>query len=126
MHTVGVYSVKFQIWRPSDNNRYVKIGENSFPSVTFVAESVINETPNVTEQLNFQPGDVVGYYLEDNEDQNGGVQFDSNFDLEELWYVTGNSALQDECLLEVGSAGDLSMSTTLGPLISISLSEYSV
>ncbi len=124
-HEQRVYSLKFQIWRPSGNNRYVKIGENSFPLVTFENSRIEEELSN-NEQLNFQPGDVVGYYLEDNRDQSGSVQFDRNFDREELWYATGNSALQDECLLEVGSAGDLSISTTLGPIISISLSEYSV
>ncbi len=102
----------------------MKIGENSFPLLTLAAESRIEQALSNNEQLNFQPGDVVGYYLESNKNQDGGVLFDVNFDVEELWYVTGNSALQDECLLEVGSAGDLSVSTTLGPVISISISEY--
>ncbi len=123
-HANGVYSIKLQIWRPAGNNRYVKIGENSFPSLTLADASLVEEVPVVSEQLDFQPGDVVGYYLEDNINQDGGVQFDSSFNVEELWYATGNSALQDECLLEVGSAGDLSVSTTLGPIISITLSEY--
>ncbi len=102
----------------------MKIGENSFPELTLAGNSLVEEVPVVSKQLDFQPGDVVGYYLEDNRNQDGGVTFDSSFDIEELWYATGNSALQDECLLEVGSAGDLSVSTSLGPVISISLGEY--
>ena len=29
-HTDGVYSIKFQIWRPMGDNTFFKIGENSF------------------------------------------------------------------------------------------------
>ncbi len=123
-HTTEVYSINFQIWRPMGVNTFVKIGENSFPSLTLADNSLIEETPASSDQINFQPGDVVGYYLEDSRDQNGGVQFDSGFTSEELWYATGSPDLQNECLLEVGTAGDLSMSINLGPIISISLSEY--
>ncbi len=86
-----------------------KIGENSFPSL--ILTRLIEEIPANSEQLNFQPGDVVGYYLEDNINQNGGLQFDSGFTSEELWYATGNPDLQNDNLLEVGNAGDLSMFT---------------
>ena len=123
-HTTA-YSIKFQIWRPTSESSaiYIKIGENSFFPAT-LTDSYIAATPLPSEQIDFQPGDVVGYYLEDNRNQNGGVQFDSGFTSEELWYATGNSDLQNKCLLEVGNAGDLSFSTSLGPIISISLSEY--
>ncbi len=125
-HHTDAYSIKFQIWRPMGNNRYVKIGENSFPSLNLTADSLIQETPTNSEQLDFQPGDVVGYYLfEDNNSkkriQNGGLQFDDGFTSEELWYATGNSSLQNEYLLEVGNGRDLNMSTSLGPIISVSL-----
>ncbi len=122
-----VYSIKFQIWRPMSSNRFVKIGENSFPLLTFAnnpnTNSDIEKIPANSEQLDFQPGDVVGYYLEQEDGgTNVGLKFDSrDFNLEELWYATGNSELQNECLLEVGNAGDLSMSTSLGPIISVSL-----
>ncbi len=123
-HT-NAYSIKFQIWRPTSESSasYIKIGENSF-SPADLTDSYIAATPLPSEQLGFQPGDVAGYYLEDNRNQDGGLQFDSTFTSEELWYTTGNSNLQNECLLEVGNAGDLSMSTSLGPIISISISEY--
>ncbi len=119
-----VYSIKFQIWRPMGDNRFVKIGESSFPLLILATISLIQEVITNSEQLDFQPGDVVGYYLEQDGDNNGGLQFDSNFNIEELWYATGNSDLQNDNLLEVGNAGDLSMSTNLGPIISISLGEY--
>ena len=119
-----VYSIKFQIWRPMSRNRFVKIGENSFPllSLTASGTSRIEKIPdNSGEQLGFQPGDVIGYYLEQASGNNVGLQYDSSFNVEELWYATGNSDLQTECLLEVGNAGDLSVSTNLGPIISVSL-----
>ena len=123
----GVYTIKFQIWRPTDCNRYDKAGENTFSFVNLSPSSVINEIPPSNEQLQFQPGDVLGYYLEraDN-NNNGGLQFDDSFTQEELWYATGSSDLQNENRLDVGTGGDLSISTNLGPIISVSFSEYAV
>ena len=122
-----VYTVKFQIWRPTpmDSDRYIKVGENSFPSVR-VSSSRIEEELSSNEQLHFQPGDVLGYYLEQAGGDNGGIQLDNEnkFTQEELWYATGNSNLQNECRLDISSGGDLSLSTTLGPIISVSLSKY--
>ena len=127
-HADGVYNIKFQIWRPTGGDSYVKIGENSFPRVQLVTTREINEAvQSSSEQLHFQPGDVVGYYLDQNSrDPNGGIQFDSEFTQEELWYTTGNSDLQNECRLDIGTGGDLSLSTTLGPIISVSLSKQMV
>ena len=124
-HDDGVYNIKFQIWRPMGGNNYVKIGENSFPGVRLESASEINEeVQSSSEQLHFQPGDVIGYYLDQNsQNPNGGLQFDMDFDREELWYTTGNSDLQNECRLDISSGGDLNLSTTLGPIISVSLSK---
>ena len=106
----------------------MKIGENSFPGVVLEPDSVIiEEVQSSTEQLHFQPGDVLGYYIDQNSrDPNGGIQFDESFTREELWYTTGNSDIQNECRLDIGTGGDLSLSTTLGPLISVSLSKQMV
>ena len=126
MHN-GVFSIAFQVWRPTpfDGHRYVKVGENHFESVILDPKSLISETPAPNEQLYFQPGDVVGYYLDQDVDSgtNGGLQLDETFSQETLWYATGNATLQTECVLQVGSTGDLSMSTNLGPIISVSFSE---
>ncbi len=122
-HDDGVYSINFQIWRPMGVNTFVKIGENSFPSLTLAADSLIRETPASSDQIDFQPGDVVGYYLEDNKNSDGGVQFNAGFTSEELWYATSTPSLQNDNSLVVGNTGALSVSTNLGPIISISLSE---
>ena len=124
-HDNGTYNIKLQIWRPTGGNSYTKIGENSFPRVVLVSASEIREeVQSSSEQLHFQPGDVLGYYLDQNSQRpNGGLQFDTEFTHEELWYTTGNSDIQNECRLDIGSKGDLSLSTTLGPIISVSLSK---
>ena len=125
----GKYSIKFQIWRPSGGDSYVKIGENSFPEVQLEDGSggeINEEVQSSSEQLHFQPRDVIGYYLDQNSPgpmANGGLQFDTGFTQEELWYTTGNSDLQHECRLDISSGGDLSLSTTHGPIISVSLSK---
>ena len=126
-HENGVYNIKFQIWRPTSGNSYVKIGENSFPGVQLIDGSggeINEEVQSSSEQLHFQPGDVLGYYLDQNsEGNNGAIQFDTDFDQEELWYTTGNSDLQNECRLDISSGGDLNLSTTLGPIISVFISK---
>ncbi len=100
-HT-NAYS-KFQIWRPTSESSasYIKIGENSFFPAT-LTNSYIAATPLPSQQFDFQPGDVGGYYLEDNRNQDRGLQFDSTFTSEELWYATGNSNLQNESLTGSG------------------------
>ena len=119
-HEDGVYNIKFQIWRPTSGDSYVKIGENSFPRVVLDPDSVINEeVQSSSEQLHFQPGDVIGYYLSDSHKQDGGVQFDVSFTQEELWYATKNPGLQNRCRLDIGTRGDLNLSTTLGPIIQV-------
>ena len=124
-----VYSITFQVWRPIpfDRDRYIKVGENHFGSVILATNSIINETPAPNELLHFQPGDVLGYYLEQNGPSgstDGGLQLETSFSRETLWYATGNATLQTECVVQVGSTGDLSMSTNLGPIISVSFCEY--
>ena len=107
-------------------NSYAKIGESSFP-LAQVFDSRIEEELASNEQLHFQPGDVLGYYLEqDTIGNNGGVQFDELFTQEELWYSIGRSEVRNENRLDVGTGGDLSLSTTLGPIISVSLGKQPI
>ena len=121
----GVYTIRFQIWRPTGGNSFFKVGENRFFQVDLDPDSEINKTPMLAEQLQFQPGDVLGYYLEQTGGDNGGIQFDESFTQEELWYATGNSNLQNENQLNIGIGRDLSLSTSLGPIISVSYSKFS-
>ena len=117
------YNITFQIWRPIGGNSYAKIGENSFPLVQ-VSDSRIEEELSSNKQLHFQLGDVLGYYLEQGAlGNNGGVLCDELFTQEELWYSVGHSKLRNENRLDIGTGGDLSLSTTLGPIISVSLSK---
>ena len=124
-----MYNITFQIWRPTGGNSYVKIGENSFPRVEVTQGldfhgKINEEVQSSSEQLHFQPGDVLGYHLDQHSEGNdGGIQFDELFTQEELWYTAGNSVLQNECRLDIGTGGDLSLSTNLGPIISVTLSK---
>ena len=121
-----IYIIKFQIWRHTGGNSYVKIGENSIPRVEPNPNGAISkrvQSPN--EQLHFQPGDMFGYYLEQTGTKNdGGIQFDESFTQEELWYLTGNSDLQNECRLDISTGGDLTSFTSLGPIISVFLCKF--
>ena len=120
------FTIKFQIWRPMGGNTYAKIGENTFPRFSFVADSRIRESAASDEQLHFQPGDVFGYYFEFvTRGNNANIQFNETLDSEEMWYTIQKPDLQNECALDVGDRGDLSSSTNLGPIVSVSICELS-
>ena len=105
-------------------NTYSKIGENTFPRFSFVAESRIRESAASNEQLHFQPGDVLGYYFEFvTHGNNANIQFNETFDGEEMWYTIHDPDLQNECQLDIGASGDLNSFTNLGPIISVSICE---
>ena len=67
----GVYTVHFQVWRPSptscggsgDGNCYSLVGENRFPGVTLEASRLVSETPQPTNVVSVRPGDVLGYFV---------------------------------------------------------------
>ena len=94
-------------------------------------------TPSASHQLQFQPDDVLGFYVEshrgtsddDNgvvvlQDQNGGTSYS-----EVVWYgsidATRRTSQSGSCPYSVGLNGVLSASTHGAPVISISITTYS-
>ena len=84
MHTM-VYTATFQVWRPDGNGVYTMVGENAYLSpITLVANSRLLVA--ATEPfIEFQPGDVVGYYL-DSTECSGSVQLDNSGGQQEVYY----------------------------------------
>ncbi len=81
------YNATFQVWRPNGNGVYTKVGENAYPNpIPLAGDSRL--IVNATEPLiQFQPGDVVGYYLDsDRESDNKGVQLDKSDTNLEVYY----------------------------------------
>ena len=87
----GVYSIDFQVWRPSPvvgadgEGCYSLVGHNTFPSVTFSALDSISlsvMTPQQT-MIAVRPGDVLGYFVvssrdnAEDPDERQGIQMDA-------------------------------------------------
>ena len=75
----GMYTLDLQVWRPSptvDNPTgagcYSLVGNNRFTSISLSGERAI-VTPSPQDYIQFQPGDVLGFYVEEARRSDDGV-----------------------------------------------------
>ena len=138
MHRNGAYDIFFQVWRPSptvqNNGCYSLVGENRFSSILLGDDGLVSETPEPSNIISVQPGDVVGYYTFSRRDDGNrgseGIQLDSCYTADIVWYladfdtdlITMGASL---CPLPVGDGPGrvLISSTNAGPLLSVSISK---
>ena len=135
------YNFDFQVWRPSPTvdetgcyslvNNFITISASlpTNPETNHVARV----TPPPQNQLQFQPGDVLGFYIESHEegggldDNNGVVLLNAGSEL--VWFSRIDTPPQTfqsgSCPYPVGTNGVLSRSTYAAPVISISVTTYS-
>ena len=133
--TMDVLSL--QVWRPSpsvnETGCYTLIGNNNFSSVSLESE-LTSVTPLPHEQIHFQPGDVLGFYVENSqavEYGSSGVMMlcdlnergDRGYETEEVWYATNLIFSNAKCLAAVGPGRLLDSSTNVAPIISVSYSK---
>ena len=122
------YTLHFQVWRPSptvDDSTgtgcYSLVGNNRFTSI-LLSGGVAQVTPSPQKYIQFRPGDVLGFYVEEaREDNNRGVAVltTDNFTRESVWYASATSQTVAGCPISVGSAGDLNTMLQGAPVISI-------
>ena len=114
-HQDGVYTVHFQVWRPSPTscggsgnaNCYSLVGENRFPGVTLEAGRLVSETPQPTNVITVRPGDVLGYFVSSTTDgNNDGIQLDPDFTNDVVYYADLDAPLTMGTA-SVGSGGVL-------------------
>ena len=133
--TLGVpYTLDLQVWRPlptvNDSTGigcYSLVGINRFTAIPLnngVASSLV---PSSSNYIMFQPGDVLGVYVEEARDDDNGVVVlnrSTDFTSELVWYAsiapTMATSQNGDCPYSVGSNGVLSISTQATPVISIS------
>ena len=131
------YTIHFQVWRPSptvDDSTvtgcYSLVGNNRFTSIS-LSNGVAVVTPSPQDYIQFQPGDVLGFYVEEARDDNDGiiVLTSGSFTNELVWYAsiapTMATSQNGDCPYSVGSSGVLSTLTRAAPVISISTSNNS-
>ena len=97
------YDFNFQVWRPSptkdETQRYVLIGQNSAKEVYPPEKNsmgIIRITVLPEDQMQFQPGDVVGVYVFSYLPKSGIILLSSDQGdrvLEEVWYANVDSQL---------------------------------
>ena len=129
-----------QVWRPSHTVN--QSGCHSLVNDFTITSTIVNNsqrvarvTPSPQEQLQFQPGDVLGFYVEshgsnnelDGDADNGVVLLNNGSHTSELvWFasidVTQSQTSQSgSCPYPVGIDGTLNSSTRAAPVISISV-----
>ena len=125
------YTLDLQVWRPSPTvddstgtGQYSLVGNNRFASIS-LSDQVASVTPSPQDYIQFQPGDVLGFYVEEARDSDDGVVVltsysPSIFTSEVVWYASIDSAVAtSQSVYSVGSSGDLDSSTRAAPVISI-------
>ena len=138
----NLFTFDFQVWRPSptvnktgcfslvNNFTARSTSLSNDPAVSHVARV----TPLPQNQLQFQPGDVLGFYVESHgttsDDDNGVVLLNDGGHINELvWFASINIAAQlpqsGSCPYPVGTSEVLDTSTHAAPVISISVTSYS-
>ena len=122
------YTLDFQVWRPSPtmdqmgSGVYSLVGNNRFTSISLsdgVAASSL--LPSPSNYIQFRPGDVLGFYVEDARDNNNGVAVvtTNSYTRESVWHASATSQ-NVGYPISVGSAGDLNTMLRGAPVISIS------
>ena len=132
----GQYSLDFQVWRPSPtvNNStgtgcYSLVGNNRFTSISpIVSPGVARVTPSPQDYIPFQPGDVLGVFVEDASLENDGVVIltSHTFNSDNVWYASIDETTSQNggCPYSVGSNGGVLNTFLRGaPVISIQTSE---
>ena len=113
-----MYTLNLQVWRPSPTVEitgcYSLVGNNRFTSVSLSNRAAVI-TPLPQDRIQFQPGDVIGFYVEN--DRGGdlprgvvvvddlNMQGDKQYKTEEVWHADiSNAIISDlDCPFPVGS-----------------------
>ena len=98
-----LYTLDLQVWRPSPttvddstgSGQYILVGNNRFTSIS-LSGGVAQVTPSPRDQIQFQSGDVLGFFVEEsrNDDRGVNVVTTAEFTSETVWYASV-ATLQD-------------------------------
>ena len=124
------YTIDFQLWRPSPTKPqdgslgtgyYSLVGNNRFSAIPLSGDVASGLSPSPQDYIQFRPGDVLGFYVEEARGADWGVVVltTDGFSSEVVWYASvGSQSLGSS--VSVGSNGDLNTPLRGAPVISIS------
>ena len=129
----NTYTLNLQVWRPSPTvddstgtGQYSLVGNNKFSNISLVLSTglVARVTPSPQDYVQFQPGDVLGFYVEEARYGVDGVVVLTNpsiFASEVVWYASIDPAMAtSQSVYSVGNSGEVNSLTRAAPVISIS------
>ena len=136
------FSFDLQVWRPSptvnETGCYSLVDHFMMTSllsdrISETSNHVARVTPSPQDQLQFQPGDVLGFYVESHgnggrsNNDNGVVLLNrSRYTSELVWHASvASHTVSGSCPYPVGTDGALKASTRAAPVISIATLVYS-
>ena len=125
-----MYTLDFQVWRPSPTVNatgcFSLVGNNRFTSVSLARNTAV-VTPMPTDYIQFKPGDVLGFYVEDARVTDGGIVVlnTDTYTNVVVWHgiPAETTSHTGSCPYSVGLNGDLTTSTNAAPVISIATSK---
>jgi hypothetical protein len=104
-------------------------GNNRFTSISLTNDLAI-VTPAPQDYIEYQPGDVLGFYVENAARGHNGIVLRTSpswLTSELVWFAsitgTAKTSMSGDCPYSVGSDGVLDTSTRAAPVISIAISE---
>ena len=128
------YTLDLQVWRPSPTvddstgaGQYSLVGNNRFTSIS-LSDQVAIVTPSPQDYIQFQPGDVLGFYVDGKEDRDEyEVVVLVNPSSELVWFASIAPTLAtSQTTYSIGSSGDLNTSIRAAPVISIGIGRSSI
>ena len=125
----GVYLIFFQVWRPSptvkENGCYTLIGENRFSSVKVGDGGLVMQTPEPSDTITVQPGDVVGYFISSDRDPENkgkeGIQLNNSHTSDTVFHFNYSPPLFSFNY----PATVFPTSTKAGPVLSLNIGKLS-
>ena len=126
-----MYTLDFQVWRPSPTTNaatgcFSLVGNNRFTSVTLQGNRAII-TPSPTDYIQFQRGDVLGFYVENAREDNRGIVLltTDTYTNVLVWHgiPTETTSHIGSCPYSVGPNGALATPINAAPVISIATSK---
>ena len=123
----GKYTLDLQVWRPSPTvndstgaGQYSLVGNNRFTSIS-LSGGVAIVTPSPQDQIHFQSGDVLGFYVESAHNENRGVAVitSGSFSNHLIWYAILAPSNTDTFFSVGSSSGHLNTWLHGAPVVSV-------